>query len=329
MFEKIKTPSVLWISYGLFLVFLYIAATTDLVIKEKTKVVYPISILSENLSEEYAGNLKKGIFAAADEFNVDLSYITTTPEMKTEDKISMIREEIELGTKAIIIGEEERDEISAELGDIVKDVPIITIGNRSSLENINNVYVDAGSIASLIVENITKRYDSSKKVVFLFSEEDDFEEVSIVNFAEERLKEEGFFCHALKWDNRYNPFYNDKIVITLNKVITTEFVKKVEEQELRTSLPLIYGVGSTTFLLNKLDLGRIAGLVAWDDFALGYVSVESAVNLIKLPIGRKREKIDCFFLDKEILDSGKYMKVLYQISERGLHERQGLLDWYF
>lgn len=314
MFERIKTQTVLWISYGLFLIFLYIAATTDIVIKEKAKTVYPIAFLTESLSEEYAGNFKKGIFAAADEFNVDLSYLTTTPEMKMEDKISMIREEIELGAKAIIIGKEERDEISAELGDIVKDVPVIAIGDQSSLENVSNVYVDAGNIAGLLAEHILRLYDNTQKVVFLTSKIEDFEEATILNFTKERLEKEGFTCYALKWDRKYQPFYEDKIVVALNKGITTDFVAKCEEMKDGREFPLIYGVGSTTFLLNKLDSSKIKGLIAWDDFALGYVSVESAVNLIKLPVGRKREKIDCFFLDKEILDSGQYMKVLYQIS---------------
>lgn len=314
MFDKLKTPTVFWTGYAFVLFFLYIAATTDLVIKEKTKEVYPIAILSENLSEEYENNLKKGISAAADEFNADLSYLITTPEMRLNEKISMIREEIELGTKAIIIGKEEKDEIIEELGDIVKDIPVIAVGDRSSLEKVSNVYVEAGSIAKLITDNVIKNHEASRKVIFLTSDEEDFEEASIVNFAEETLKKEGYSCQTLKWNNLYDPFYNEKIVITLNKVITTEFVKKVEELEIKHRLPVIYGVGSTTFLLNKLDSEKIAGLIAWDDFALGYVSVESVVNLINLPIGRKSEKIECFFLDKEILDSGQYMKVLYQIS---------------
>lgn len=314
MFEKLKTPAVLWVSYALFLVFLYIAATTDLVIKEKTKTIYPVAILTESLSEEFESNLKKGIFAAADEFNVDLSYIITSAGMKREDKISLIREEIELGAKAIIIGKEERDELSGELGDIVKDVPVIAIGNRSSLENMINVYVDAGEIAGLITENLTKLYDNSKNIVFLTSEVEDFEETSIMNIAKESLEEKGFLCQAIKWNHKYHAFYEDKIVVSLNKVITTDFIKRAEEADVGGSFPIVYGVGSTTFLLNKLDSGKLSGLIAWDDFALGYVSVESAINLINLPAGSKREKIECFFLDKEIFDSGKYMKVLYQIS---------------
>lgn len=315
MDEKgMKTSTLFRFVYVIVLVFLYIAATTDIVIKEKTRQVYPVAFLAGEDFEEYGGNVKKGMDAASDEFNVDMSLLPTTKEMGAEEKINMLREEIELGAKAILVGKSEKEVIRSELERIAKDVPVITIGDEDGFENMNKVYVDDIEIANLLFENLKVTYEGETKILFLTSNEKDLEEESVIHSASESLKEAGFSCENENWKGEWSHEFEGKVLVAMNKRIATELAKVMEEDGLRERITGFYGIGSTTFLLNKLDSGLISGLIAWDDFALGYVAVESAMHLIKLPAGSKKERMDCFFLDKEILDSGQYMKVLYQIS---------------
>lgn len=310
----IKTSTLFRFTYVFLLIFLYIAATTDLVIKEKTKIVYPVAFLTGDTFEEYGENMKKGMDAASEEFNVDMSLLVASKEMKPEEKIELMKGEIELGAKAILIGEEEKDALHSALETLSRDIPVIVIGERAGFENLSNVYVDVVEIAELLAEHIIEKYEKGREVVFVTSKEGDLNENSIVNHVIERLKEGGFPSFCESWDGEVKRAYEDKVIVTMNKKITTAFVKQLEERGKGEERFNLYGIGSTTFLLNKVDTGVLSGLIAWDDFALGYVAVESAVGQIKFPAGRKRERIECFFLDKEILDSGRYMKLLYQIN---------------
>ncbi len=46
----------------------------------------------------------------------------------------------------------------------------------------------------------------------------------------------------------------------------------------REHVTALYGIGSTTKLLNQMDKGIVTGLMAWNRFDEGFLSVEKAVQ---------------------------------------------------
>lgn len=309
-----KKMTLIWISCLTFLVILYLAATTNLIIKEKAREVYPVSYFMGNFSEDYYENMKKGVDAATDEYNVDINFINGYNDRSLEGKVEVIREEIALGAKAIIIGSEDGEAIAGRLGNVVKDIPIITLGENNRVENVNTVYVDLEEVAGLLTENIIRNENREKRVAILASKVSNLDEESLIEKVSQKLQEAGFSSEVVRWEKEDRGNYKNQVIISLNKMISTEFITMQCKDGGRGEEGEFYGVGTTTFLLKKLDAGMIKGLVAWDEFAMGYVSVETAVDLIKIPIGIKREKIDSFYLNKEGLTSGRYMKILYPIN---------------
>ena len=55
---------------------LYLLSSTDLIIKEKKTEIYPVSIVIGDTTDDYYVNFRKGVEQAADDYNVDISFIT-------------------------------------------------------------------------------------------------------------------------------------------------------------------------------------------------------------------------------------------------------------
>ena len=58
--NKEKKVNFLWILYGLVLVILFLVSSTDLIIKEETAKIYPISVVIGDVSDENYVNFRKG-----------------------------------------------------------------------------------------------------------------------------------------------------------------------------------------------------------------------------------------------------------------------------
>ncbi len=79
----------------------------------------------------------------------------------------------------------------------------------------------------------------------------------------------------------------------------------------REHVTALYGIGSTTALLNQLDRGIVKGLMAWNRFDEGYLSVEKAVQAAGGEWKEKRITLTPEYIDGEILRSGIFEKMLY------------------
>ena len=71
-----KQEKILWGFFAGILVFLYLLSSTDLIIKEKKTEIYPVSIVIGDTTDDYYVNFRKGVEQAADDYNVDISFIT-------------------------------------------------------------------------------------------------------------------------------------------------------------------------------------------------------------------------------------------------------------
>ena len=79
----------------------------------------------------------------------------------------------------------------------------------------------------------------------------------------------------------------------------------------REHVTALYGIGSTTKLLNQMDKGIVTGLMAWNRFDEGYLSVEKAVQAAGGEWNEKQITLTPEYIDDGILKSGTYEKLLY------------------
>ena len=84
-----------------------------------------------------------------------------------------------------------------------------------------------------------------------------------------------------------------------------------ESSVYREHVSALYGIGSTTEILNYLDQGIIDGLVTYDQFSQGYLSIKKAVEAIHAGRQKQETLLDLVYLDQQKLASGVYEKMLY------------------
>ena len=98
-----KQEKLLWSFMALLLVVLFLLSSTDLIIKEKKTDIYPVSIIISDTSDEYYANFRKGVDKAAEEYNVDVSFITLFEKGDDIQQMELLKREMDDGAAAVIL----------------------------------------------------------------------------------------------------------------------------------------------------------------------------------------------------------------------------------
>jgi len=76
----------------------------------------------------------------------------------------------------------------------------------------------------------------------------------------------------------------------------------------------IYTVGATDYLLGKLEEGDVEGIVAWNEYDMGYSMIEKLINRLANKEKISKEVVETFYLTASDMKNEKYIKILYPIS---------------
>ena len=123
-----KRDTILWGLFGGGLIILYLLSSTDWIIKEKKTEVYPVSIIIRDVSDDYYANFRKGVEQAADDYNVDVSFLTLYERGDTRQQMEMASREIRDGAGAVILEPADAVDCMRYLDERTYESPIITVG---------------------------------------------------------------------------------------------------------------------------------------------------------------------------------------------------------
>ena len=308
-----KKTIIFWLIYTAILIFLYILSATDLIIKENEAKVYSVSILMDGISGENLENMKKGMDEAAYEHNVDMSFPALADNITMEKKLNIAKEEIMAGAKAIIIGNRWKREIAEEIRKNHPEIPVLIAGNAEDKKDKAGVSLNYNNIVKLLSDNIRANESVNNEVCII--SEDFLDEDNFVKELNLKLEAMGYKLNLVegegpKLEKQLKAFNKKQIVfITLDKESTARLVKYNDDNNLHNK---IYAVGTTDYLLGKLEDGEITGMIAWNDF--GYFTVEKLLKMLMDKSGQGKDEIEVFYITAEDLKNEDYIKRLYPIS---------------
>ena len=98
-----KQEKILWVLLPAVLVILFLLSSTDLIIKEKKTEIYPVSVIISDTSDDYFTNFRKGVDKAAEEYNVDVSFITLYEKSDQDQQLDLVKREINDGSMAVVL----------------------------------------------------------------------------------------------------------------------------------------------------------------------------------------------------------------------------------
>ena len=310
-----KKTIIFWFIYTAILIFLYILSATDLIIKENEAKVYSVSILMDGISGENLENMKKGMDEAAYEYNVDMSFPAIADNITMEGKFKLAEEEIIAGAKAIIIGNRWKIEVAEKIKKNHPQFPVLIVGDAEDEKDKAGVLLNYDNIVKLLTEKM-KFAESVNNEICIIAE-DFLNENSLAKELKLKLETMGYKLNLVegegpKLEKQLKTFTkNQTAFITLDKESTARLVKYADDNnpEIR-----IYAIGATEYLLGKLEDGEITGMIAWNEYDMGYFLVEKLLRMLAGKNEQNKDEVEVFYITAEDLKNEDYIKRLYPIN---------------
>ena len=341
-----RQEKIIWSLLAGTLVILFLLSSTDLIIKEKKTEIYPVSIIIGNTTDDYYTNFRKGVDTAADEYHVDVNFITLYEKGDAAEQMELLKREIDDGAKAVILVPLKPEECGSILEEMEPDSPVIVMGDMFREDRVKSGISQDYREAGRILGEAIARENTPDKPVLLFTEgleygysgevyDGLYGVLSQAGFKMRLCEESGGGTESIsaeKSETFFRRILEDSGNLGGGKkdsgkrgdketVIAALDVRSLDSAaDLLTDSPAyeqyvsgLYGVGSTTKILNQMDRGVIKGLVVSNQFDAGYLSVVKAVEAIKKNGDRERIVLESYYIEKDDLRETRFEKILYPI----------------
>lgn len=307
------------------LILLYLLSSTNLILHDKKTEILPISVIVEETSDEDYEKLRKGMDRAAEEFHVDLNFITLYQPHDQKQQLQLISREMSDGARAVILSPAVPAQAGIQLEEMVLSSPLIILGHILPAPQVRAAvsidYQEAGRFLGNAARENPKEFP-----VYLLTEGLDYGYArEIYDGIRQELEAGGYNtilstissledCRRLVESTVY-PQKQESVMIALDKNSLEMAARILEDSSVYAeNIRALYGIGGTTRLLNYLDKGLVRGMVVHNWFDQGYLGIEKAVASIKGESGEKEEIImEAYYITKEDLRDPAYEKMLYPI----------------
>ena len=271
--------------------------------------VYRVSIITDDVQGDYSQNIWKGLDRAARDYNIDLQVIALHSGMTTEQQRSSLERELEADTDAIIINLQQNPSLSEQLDLSSITVPVISLGtvwNGSSA--IRSISTDDTEMGRMLANEMI--HDGVTHCVIRAS----------LDNARIRMREAGFVDvmqqqgvdYTTEWDASSAAWSNLPSGVAVAALDEPALESLVGMR--KNGQHLLYGIGYTNALLSYLESGSIRRLIVEDDFAMGYLSLKSAVDAIENRNTEYGQILACYVADAAHLYDEPLRHILFPIS---------------
>lgn len=329
-----RKEKILWLCFAVVLVVLFLLSSTDLIIKEREQVVYPVSVIIDGARDDNYVNFRKGMDRAAIDLNADVSFITLYEENSAAQQLGLMNREQQDGTRALVVMPVEEALVDEALVQKQIAVPTVLVnGGLPGNESFAAVTVDYQTMGRQLAGQIADRYPADT-LVCLFRRTK--ENTVIQNFEQgicDVLEARGMerMLVPRQGDQTFRRVveelaYQQKqvVLVGLDPGSLTDLAAILaDRQDYSQSynqgdgsggyIKGLYGRGTSISILNYLDKGIISGLCVTDDFSVGYLSVKQAVDALN---GHKKPEqivLESYYIEKDDLRMAQYEKMLYPI----------------
>ena len=257
-----------------------------MIIKEKKTEIYPVSIVIGDTTDDYYVNFRKGVEQAADDYNVDISFITLFEKEDADSQMELVKREIEDGALAVILEPVDPVECMSHM-DTAEHEPELPVYiftdnqghsyNGEVFEGLKSVLEEKG-FAMAVYER--KSPDTFRKVI----------------------------------EETVYPGSGTAVVACLDASSTSEAADIIGGSPVYGRyIAGLYGTGTTPSLLGQMDKGVIRGMIVSNEFDEGYLCVEKAVEAIRRGSAREQITLETYYIEKTDLRENKFEKILYPI----------------
>lgn len=283
---------------------------------------YEISVICRSKNTESSTSIKQGIDQAAKDFNVDVSFITLMSENSSKEQIYLLEREVKNGVDAVIITPANSENLVGPIEEAQKAVPVIamqsTVNTKKNLPFVSSNNFELGkAIAGEAVE-----HGASKRIAILRNS---------MGCSSIHLRHLGIL-QALNnthktieyWDIPSDPqlaYTTAKrrlmesradTLIALDGA-TLEAAARAEKDLVKDGKPhvSIYGIGRSNLTVSFLEEKIINSIGVENEYNLGYLSIQTAVNKINKNSNIKNSSVNFAIVDSENMYNPENQRLLF------------------
>ena len=226
---------------------------------EQKTADYNIAVIAKSTGSDFWQNVKRGVNAAAIEYNTNVTFIGPENEEDWSAQNTMIVSAVARGADAIVLSaidyELTRDAVDAAAA---AGVRIITIDSG----------VDSGNVSAFIGTDNTEAGRLAGKAALELCE-DTPAVLGLVNYSESTAGAKKLLSE--------HPEIN--VIIGFNEWMTLGVGYAVQDMGLSEEVAAV-GFDSNVVSVGMLETGEMDALIVQNPFAIGYLGVKSAVELL-------------------------------------------------
>lgn len=270
----------------LILILLFLASSTDLLVKEKEIEVHKIAVVVDVPAKGQLDNFRTGTMKASLEHHTDTNFINLSSWKELADKQAALLKELDNGCKGVILHCEDKEVARMMINSIPSDIPVLLY---------NEVEEDPcvrGTIGSnpdeecrLLKEIIMSDWHCEEGVVLVDSVPCSDRVMYIHDHLQKELEDDGILVRRIEADS------NEKVQTLirsvsslLGKVFVSADVSVLQmlgEGNMNSQDEIsVYGVGFHSDIRTLLENGSIKGTVVHRAYEAGYFSVEQMVRVL-------------------------------------------------
>lgn len=232
-----------------------------------------ISVLLRDSESAGFSTTRQGMEQAADELGAELRFLTLTSPNDSDEQAESLRREITEGADALIIVPADPATLTQALSQLTGHCPVVSL--EAAVDGFSGAAApDNTLLGKELAQALLEDWDGG--TVFLLDTGWNAAGVSArLKAARETLESNGVPTRTV------SSLPGSGITIRWAVAFDPSATRQAADRNSKEETPFaLYGVGSTTAIINHLEKGAITSLAVWNDYAAGYLSVRQAVDAI-------------------------------------------------
>lgn len=297
----------------------FLVLTFDVFGEQKPKEVLDISFVVRGKTSDSWASMRQGAEQAASEMNVNLSFITLTEENDAQEQVGLFDREVINGADAILVSAADSEAMIDPVREAQREIPVICVESKVYDDSFTS-YISADNYAMgrrLADELIEQGYVRKNIAVVTYENDCDninrrkeglMDTLSRTNNAVSfwTLKSDG-----TKGIRQLQELLNQEpvdTIVALDLSILELAAQMIDDNELET---VLFGIGATGKVAYYVEQGVISATIVQNDFANGYLGVQSAVDAIMKKPVEKEIRVEYRLINKDNMYKIENQRLLF------------------
>ena len=270
----------------LLLLILFLASSTDILIKEKEVEVHKIAVVVDVPVKGQVDNFRSGTMKASLKYHTDTNFINLSSWNDLADKQAVLLKELDNGCKGVILHCEEKPVVQAILEVIPADIPVLLYNEEEEDPCVKgSLGSDFAEECRLLTEVICLDENRAKGVVLVEPVPCTERVRNLHDQLQYELEADGTLVRRLEVDSNAKV---QTLVRSVSSLLGGIFVsgdvsvlQMLGEGNTNPAQDIsVYGVGFHADIRSLIEDGAITGTVVHRAYEAGYFSVEQMVAIL-------------------------------------------------